>query len=381
MNVKFKNYRKIIIILLFFSVIILFPVESSAYFDKFQFNNPGNATIGDWSKEASNTNIIEEIKKEAVWIDDKNIDDDYLVDLIFDNYDPENPEDAQINPLYNQYTTMDEIKEVISLIKEFTESFLEVNGGEPVFKPYVEVVPVDLNITSALLPGENTQIYQVLQTADATSESPNGWIPIMLSLSIESTEGYDLSDFAVELLIDGNAFALTNPMSYRYVLYDAYSGGAKNRVQSDRISVSSFNKKVTNEIIYNTRIKEKVNNVYNDIMYKHKLTVPTIGGNWNRITGPNYYLGEPINTQTNHQTFYGVKNDSFREGMVLNGSSDGKQVEMRVEIPNRNPQDTYVIPIVINISRGLRTDENPNSTDPVLPNVKIKVVKGSHLWD
>jgi hypothetical protein len=59
--------------------------------------------------------------------------------------------------------------------------------------------------------------------------------------------------------------------------------------------------------------------------------------------------------------------------------------ELRIEIPRRNPQDTLVIPLTINISRGLEVDENGNvlsvqKTDEILPTVKLKIVRNAPLW-
>ena len=389
--IKLSNSTFIVLILLCF--ITFFPVNSSAYFDTLSENNNNTITIGQWDSLASNDSIIKIINDEAGWVEGNEIHDEYLFDLIFEDYDPVNPEEATINPLYEDYT-INEIIETVELIESFTDSFLTVDeSGNPVYPHYLTVNPVELDIEENLKPGkiglvagESMQINQVLNTADATSVSPNAWLPIMISLTIESPEGYDLSDFAIELLIDGKPFASEDPMSYRYVLYDRNSVTAKNRAQSNTIDIKSFNNPITQSTNYLSKVLTKNGDGYYPTFYKHQLNKPNFTGSWHRIVGPNYYIGEAESWDINHhQTYYPYKKDTENNGMILNGMPGGSIGELRIEIPRRNPQDTLVIPMTINISRGLEVDENGNvlsvqKTDEILPTVKLKIVRNAPLW-
>lgn len=399
MNIKIKYFRNLLVILFMsITLLILSPSKSSAHFDKLAREKIYTLTIGEWAYYGQPNDIVEIIKEEQGWVDDNDYYNDYLFDLIFIPKDPNNPEHEDLDPIYKDYVevkefyqnyTIPEIVEIVDLLKDFTDAFLtdKDEDGNPIYPDGLSVTPVELELGEGLLPGQSKQINQVFHTANSTGQHPNAWIPLMISLSIEAPEGYDefdISDFAIELLIDGNPFAESNPMTYRYVLWDKYSGSSKNRLQSNQIKINSFNYAITDTIYYNNEIRRKVGSTYTPVIYRHKLTKPTLYGNWNRFPiGPNYYLGAPTGGN-NHQTYHPFSPDS-RSGMILNGTADGKQTEIRLEIPQRNPQDTYAIPIVVNISRGLELDENLNplelqKQDSVLPVVKIKIVSGSFLW-
>lgn len=390
MNFKTKKFRNLLIILFMITSLYIIPAISTATFDHLNYTDDIEMSIGDWMKVANPSDIVQIIDNESDWdpFDNDNEIFDYLIDLIFENYDPNDSNNNVLNPLYEDYT-LSEVKEVIDLINDFTTDFLVIDPdtGMPVYPDFVEVEPIPLNIPTPLLPGEVRQINQVVSTADIVG-SNNAWIPITIIVSIEAPKnapsGFDISDFNVELLFDSNAFDDVNPLRYRYVLHDANSNAAKNRVSGD-FNVSSFNNELTSSLNYDFEVYHKNNNSHTSVFYRHQLEKPVLSGKWNRLMGPNYYLGLADNSGTTHQTFYPYKSQN-KLGLTVNGTLDGLPSEIRMDIPNRNPNDCFVIPFNINISRGLKLDINSNvlenqDTTPILPLVKVKVVKGTFLWD
>jgi hypothetical protein len=317
----------------------------------------------------------------TIKLNNENIDiKEYLQSLLYEKDEYNNIDPTNINYLYENYT-MEEIVITIDLMKDFTQNFLIVDEvtKEIVYPIDCIVTPIALKINQGLLPGEYLELNQIILAANV-SKSTSILDPIMISITIESEINVDLSDFAVEAIIDSTPYDITQPFTYSYLL------DSNNVFDSKAIGINLyFNNnliEVFEDIEFNTKAYNSNSNLK---FYQHRLRKPTFTGSWCRFPyGPNYYLNKP-NKQNIHEFI--IDNPFVRQGMILQGKPNGDTAELRFTLNQRHSVDgngTPALPMILSITRGLELDSllTPlpiQDSKRITPIVKIMVLQG-FIW-
>ena len=322
---------------------LVFIPNSFSYFNALSSQATNNINIGTWNDRPHD--LL-----------------NYFIAYVQENY-PRNSDDllelmttnkTGLKFLYENYK-MAELTQAVDLLNDFEINFLTRDeSGQSVFIKDINE-PVTMPSLGLLQPGENTIIKQFIQTAQY-SQIP-WYSALTLQLIIESPHGEDISDFSVEVLIDSKAFSRQTPFSYNYLLVDDIS---YNRYRAQSTLISQTNTQTQDWIEFNTQISKKKDSKYLPTTYLHSYEKPSLSGDWIRFqTGPNYYLSEPVQTAMGMQQEF-VTNGT-REGLILIGRPNGSTVELRINIPVRNPYEgdnLPVIPISFIVSRGLLLDDD-----------------------
>lgn len=310
------------------------------------------------------------------------------------------------NPVYKDYTDA-EMEETIEILEEFFENFLKINPdtGETSFPDRADVQYVDVDVPKALLPGDSVQISKLIEFSNFSQEIY--WSPVLISLGLEGEDGQDVSDFMIEILVD---YAAVEQFQYTYIFDDkelafVRSGGEANVSQGTATAYKNSYSAVDSTVYTDVSVN-KFNGQYNNslpltsaVTYRHALNPITKTGQYGRFpTGAKVLVDTYTQQWINGQPYYMQELKAFGSttGLSLVGKPNGYRNEMRVSfehrIPlvleydsNNNPVYQSSLPIIINVSRGLKLDESGNpaadqSTDAVVPVIDFKVVQGQ-VWN
>lgn len=352
------------IMLLIFAFFFMMP-KSLSYFD--QVNNQKNESvqIGEWVdlNAPITPGIIDEYvgaSDTIIYAQNQQQDVDiafYIEQLLY------GANTNEVNPTFSGYT-VGEMVELVDAIKEFSANFLVFNGTNVSYPPTGTADFVDLDFSKNLLPGEYHNIRNVMQLADLAAAGGNSG-PITITFSIEAPAGVDISDYAVELLIDRSPFSVNRPFAYDWrFLDDATLRNTGNR-NANNVSLTTL----MSSVLFNTRTLIASQNT----TYRHTYDVSGVTGNWARFpAGPNVYL---------NGTNITVENPNTRVGMVLVGQTNGGVSTLEVNITQRSYLDTSslrIVPLVLSVSRGLAVSGsgdillNQRSSE-VYPVIRFKV--------
>lgn len=393
MNKKIQKIFLTVFVLLF-AFFFMMP-SSLSIFDSRSTNLNGIVPIGTWVDPNApvTPETLEDYLEDLDTVivtnpNQENADTEaYLYDILFEKDENGDPDTSQINPIYEDYT-LEEMIETITLIQEFASEFLVYDTeGNPTFPSSTTVTPVDIGFNQVLMPGQSTQFKQVLLTAN--NASTTYYSPVAINISIEAPNGEDISDFAVEILIDGRPFTLTSPFSYNYLYVDRTSWN-NNRAQGGLSASQVTLNTLQAPTIFTTTAYRLIGSSWQPVNYSHNFTTPVYSGDWSRFPqGPNVYLAAPSGSTIGNQqqfTAYSGQN-RYRTGMILMGKANGTTSEIRLDLPIRNPRNSGsapVIPVVVVVSRGLELDANGNSvanqrTNEIVPIVKVRMIEGQ-VW-
>jgi hypothetical protein len=306
---------------------------------------------------------------------------EYIAESIWSNveYDENgNIVSGDINPLYADYTN-EELIELIDVLVNYVSNYLTANeSGEVIFPDRASVSSAEIGFDSLLAPGESVQLQSIFLAANLSSEIY--WGPIMFSISIESPNGEDISDFAVELLYSAN---FSKSFAYEYLVYDSTSynnyraNGSVNK-NANKISLVSANT-YTNLTVY-----KLTSGSYVKTSYRHTLNLPSFGS-WSRfVKGPVMELRAPSDSNI------GLQQELFSttktmNGLILMGKANGTKTEMRVQLTERGTAANNIdsIPFLLNVSRGIALDSKGNplsyTASDVVPIIKVRLVSGD-VW-
>lgn len=374
--------KKWLIALFGFLFIAIITVQDSfSFFDSF-YKISSNVTIGEWpTGPATKEKIIDLINRSIISIPnpdptkgDINLED-YVSSILFKDVvrDSEgNIVSGTVDPLYASYT-MKDVAETIELIKEFTDSFLVFDdSGNPVFPASTTVQTINVDLNQELTPGTSIQLNKVLQTANFANNFQNA--PILTQLTIESPvldgngRRANMSDYAVELLIDGLPFSDTNPFKYSYDFRD--SSAKKDSIVSVK-NIDFLKNPINNTTSFNTRVYRTDISSYAN--YLHTYTKPTFPGSWNRFNiGPNISIGPIADSKDSAkgigpQQLFQIDSPNTRSGLILLGKPNGLKSEIVTDITFRNSDDggsIPMVPLMFVVSRGLWV----NSLNESMPN-------------
>jgi hypothetical protein len=336
--------------------------------------------IGEWNQTTSVeiiNNYLSSLDLNITTIDGNTINlTDYIKSVVVVN--------NEINPLFKNYN-YGEIKNLIQTIINDSKSFLSSSNNQLSLSSST-ISYKDIELTKKFLPGDYYVYYDYLLTANLAEFSY--YSPLTLSYALEFPTDYDLSDFAIELLFDQNAFASSKPFSYDYLLYD--DNAWTKQVVNDEVN-ESRNKLVTlsSDVSYVTKAYVQQNNSYVLSNYKQITVKPTLSGYWARFpVGPNYYLDKPTDSPLGNQQLFTIMSPKTRTGMILSGKANGKIIELKVDIPFKNPsngENLPIIPFALVISRGVSVNDNnipltKQRTDAITPVVKFKYYQGQ-VWN
>ncbi|MCK9471968.1 MAG: hypothetical protein WC006_07635 [Bacilli bacterium] len=371
-------YRPFILTLIMILSLVTVLQFSYGYFDSLSGSKSSTINIGDWHNNQPTPNDVVDYVENIKFPEDEDMAE-YILDILGDYEDGE----FVIDEVYEDYT-MSEIIEIIELINEFTESFLETENGEIVFKDII-VEPVEVTSVANFSPGDVQYIKQVIQTAEFATDP--WWTPITFQLQLSADPGIDITDFSVEILFDLNPFTVTTPFAYDFKVNDPNRDHYKTIIQTDIGSNQTSNLPAIGTISYINRAFNVTQNQF--LRFKHEYNAPSITGEWRRFPiGPNMYFNSPTTGgqwSGSRQQFYTENEPTKVAGMTLSGRNDGGMVEMLFSFNARKPRNSNslpVIPIVIVISRAVEVDANGNDlpnqrTDLISPEIKLRVVKGN----
>lgn len=370
----------ILSLLIFINIFVVLQV-SYAFFGNLDSTSNSIIKIGNWLYYIPEPDNVKEYVEEIRYPEDEEIAN-YVLETLGDV----NGDEFVIDDTFKDYT-MSEIIEIVDLIEEFTQNFLENNNGNMVFPNSATVQPVDLNNVGKFAPGDVQFIKHVFQTANYANTTD--WTPITFQLILESPEGYDLSDFSIEIVPDFSPFAQKNPFAYDY-MYNDYS---RNYYKTVHQSTISANKLSNLPLMGNV---EYVNRAFNvdrnqELRFLHQYSAPDMTGEWKRFPeGANLFFDRPKtggHWSGLKQQFYLENDPQKKAGMTLSGRTDGTKVEIMFNLNQRIPRSSNslpVIPMLIIISRGIEVDNNKNPltqrTDLITPTIKFRVVEGN-VWD
>lgn len=377
-----KTAVNLSLILIGILILISFAGSTYGYFDVLRDTRNANFNIGSWQII---DNVIEYLNQTANETENENFTSseilNYVSDIIWDNTVFDDSGNLVSGNLANQYAdyTESELIELVDIVIDYTDQFLinDTNGNIS-FPERINVSSTEIPLNTMLQPGESTQVPSVLLTADLYDDIY--WAPIMYSISIESPQGEDISDYALEILYN-SAFA--ERFSYTYLIRD-YTSYNNNRAQGNISKKRNEAVTVTDSLYTDLSVYKYNNDNYVNTLFRHYLELPSFG-NWSRfIKGPNMYLDKPSNSSIGMQQQLNSTNKE-REGIILMGKPNGTQTELRLGIFDRGSVGDLIkdIPIILNLSRGIKLDENGNPLsyeyDTAMPTIKIRMVSGD-VW-
>lgn len=377
-----KSFKKLMIILISCTVVLMTAGMTYGYWDTLSFAGNPNFNIGEWM----NGGIVAEAS-ETVY---NSIYNDWTVDsagnLVVNEF----------NPVYANYTP-EEIIEAIAAIEESQTSFLTTDGSSTSYLERPEAEYVELSSIGSLSPGQSVQIYKIVDFSEFSQDIY--WAPVSLLVSLEQTEGYDISDYMVEVLIDYSAI---QSLTYSVRCVDEentlYNGLSYiGNVQASLTSAPSYYlTSPVNTVISVNAPTGAVNNgmpVTSLVRYSHTINKPTRTGNFGRLPqGSILSIDPPQLTWKNNNKYYPqylVASNKTAQGVYTIGKPNGFRTVLRCgldthKLVTKNPNGGIygnTLPIIINISRGKKVDANGNvlaqqNTRAAVPTVSYKLVKG-----
>ncbi|HKL94427.1 MAG TPA: hypothetical protein VJZ69_04010 [Clostridia bacterium] len=366
-----KKSRIFIILISLLLAVLATAGTAYGYFDNLSYNDLYNTNLGDWLKNPMNyLNFVNTTKLDG----NGNPADfkPYIANIIWDNavIIDGKINNGQVNAVFNSYSD-ENLVELIDLMIEFVNNFLNVNtAGTPSFPTASTVQYVDTNFSANLLPGQSTQFKSVMLFANlAQMTSAN---PVSFTITLEETNGVDIADFAVEIMylnLNGNS----KNFKYSYVLRDETA--KKPQVASTAVTKANNSLRLVNsQTVYNTRVYRNFGS-WQSFNYKQRMDVPAFAG-WSRfVLGPNVELVKPLPKNSNKQVLQLISSPTQREGAILMGKHDGSKTSMRLAIEGRTLGTGYItaIPLIINVSRGIRLDASNNEITETVPTVTPKI--------
>lgn len=344
------------------------------YFDNLASDGNGVAALGNWLTHPMNyLNFLYTTKGTGDF-------KPYIANIIWDNavINGGRVQGGQVNAVFSNYSNADLI-ELIDLMVGFVNNFLNVDStGTPSFPTASTVQFVDTNFNASLAPGESTQLKAVMLFANLTQMTTAN--PVSFTVTLEQTGGIDIADFAVEVIylnLNGNP----NNFKYTYVLND--QGAKKPQIVSTAVNKANNALRPVNvQAIYNTVVYRNFGS-WQAHNYRQRMNVPSMAS-WSRfVLGPNVQLIQPSPKNNNKQILELISGAVQREGVILMGRPDGIQTSMRLVVEERTLGTGYItaIPLVINVSRGIRLDASNNeiieTVPTVTPKITIRTVAGN----
>lgn len=374
-------YRPLILSFTLILTLIFVLQVSYGYFDNLQGSRSSTILIGDWLNNVPNAEDVEQYVKEIIFPEDENLAD-YVLETIGEYVDGE----YVVDEVFSDYS-MQELVEIVDLINEFTDTFLDYNDGDVTF-PNIKVDPIPIDLNESFNPGSVKYIKKVIQTAEYANTTD--WAPITFQLVLSAPEGVDISDFSVEVIFDATPLAIVNPFAYDYILKDPYRNYYSMFGQQTVSSNVNSNLPLMGEVSYINRAYSVNQNKF--LRFKHEYFAPSQTGEWKRFPiGPNLYFNKPATGGLwagMRQQFELESVPNKQVGMTLSGRNDGGVVEILFNMNARRPRtegSLPVIPVTIIISRAMEVNENgevlsTQRTNPIIPDVKFRVVKGN-VWN
>jgi hypothetical protein len=345
---------------------------SYAFFDSVFTVVSVRLVVGEWqdsdasADEASVADILTDF--DSLWNmtlyrdDNRQIENTqpYLKQVLFQ----ENSEVQILDEIFLSYTNGDIINTIKNYV-DFAENFLVLDNSNPDYPvlayppPEVQVPYVSMETDSVLLPGESVALDYLIATANLHEliMNQNARYGITFSVSMY-LPGTDISDFAIEILVDKNAFEEGQYFEYMYQMLAEDTEVMFQKVQSQKTNLVDV--LAQNEFLSEVRLSETR-------FYQHQYPKPKFSGSWGRFnhTGSVYlnYPGE----------FIGIKNDE-QVGLQLRGSGDGSKVTLNFSLESVYTINGSVpiIPIQIILSRGLGKS-NPNQ-DNQMPVIEYRIL-------
>jgi hypothetical protein len=331
---------------------------SYGYFDLLSTSKSSTIKIGYWLFNP------EDIKE---YVENKYEDEPEIGEYILDIIGTVDGDEFIPDITFEDYT-VEELIEIVELIDEFKDSFLEQDQyGNYKFPTNNKPDLQNISGVESFLPGDVQFIKNTFLLANYANNSKN--TPVTFQVAID-LPGVDLSDFYVEVLLDNTPLSKTSPFAFDSRVQDtAYnnsiSGAKQNQNNPNLVDIGS------RTITYTT-----LNN-YSSKRYLHSYTNPTfIKGNWTRfIYGVNLAIANNVRL---------TSSGNYTEGMKLIGSPTGEKTILTFSIRHRTIDPNYgslpIIPVTIVVSRGKLVDANGNeltqSMEPVTPNISYRVVDG-----
>lgn len=389
------------ILLLTLVIIIGFAVTvygTYGYFDATKKTNYVNINIGEWKAVVGN--VMDYLNNSDTNVNNGGEEVSFLkeiAELIWtgNQYDENGKiQSGTLNERFQGYTN-EQLKSVIDSALGYVKNYLQVDANGDISYPndtsgvQTQVLPYN----TPLAAGQSIQIPSAILTADLETSTYNSWEPMTYYISMESSIGADISDYALEVLY-APPFSMPDAFNYAFRFSDTSSYnqyGTSLTVSRDNIVFYPVvGQNYTTEVMRNNG-----NNTYVSTLYQHTLIAPPsqeyidANGNpatrmWSRFTGLNMIMSAPKGSPSgNQQIFEPAPGNTTREGLILMGKPNGGVTELRISIFSRNINYAAIgiIPLLFNVSRGVALDSNNNpinAGDPtdVFPTIKVRAIKG-----
>jgi len=390
------------VLLIVIALIMVFGVTACGaygYFDTTRRLSYQNVNIGEWNKDVAG-DLMEYLNKADTYVEDIRFIKEIASLLWADEAYDANGDviQGELRDRYKGYTG-EQLKDLIDASIAYIKNYLEVDAKGNVYYPANadSVNSVQLNCNTApLAGGQSILVAGAILTANLEQSQWNSWEPMTYYISMESPNGEDISDYALELLYSPTcdktdafnyAFRLSDPIAYNQY-------GATRSVPRDSIVWHP----VTGQSYLTQVYRNNGAGNYISTYYRHTLSVPasreyenangeTVTGIWSRFEGLDMIISAPISSPSGLKQHFTLRdaNAPNRQGMILMGKPDGTITELRLSIFSRNINydPIGVLPLLLNISRGVKLDANGNPVNEtktdVFPVIRVKATRGYGL--